>query len=120
MKKFVTIISLCLLVGVIYAKDGDSKPTNMPNLMGATGTIPHIQENNMNIIWSSGNMSAGCVLSGFVEVVVRDKNTDGIVQFEVFELTDETVNLENYPTDEYVIEVYVISERKDQCVIRIE
>ena len=65
-------------------------------------------------------MSAGCVLSGFVEVVVRDKNTDGIVQFEVFELTDETVNLENYPTDEYVIEVYVISERKDQCVIRIE
>ena len=113
MKKIATIISLCLLVGVIYAKDGDSKPTNMPNLMGVTGTIPHIQENNMNIIWSTGNMSTGYVPFGFVEVVVRDKNTNGIVHFEVFESIVETINLENYLTDEYVIEVYAITERKN-------
>lgn len=99
-----------MLVQISFAQEANDveKKQSTKNLSGST---PRIQCND--IIWHSGSENMESVPSGFVEVVVRDKNTDGIVHFEVFESIVEIINLENYLTDENVIEVYAITERKN-------
>ena len=112
MRKFLLFIVALMLVQISFAQEANDveKKQSTKNLSGST---PRIQCND--IIWYSDveSVNMESVPSGFVEVVVRDKNTNGIVHFEVFESIVETINLENYLTDEYVIEVYAITERKN-------